>query len=60
MKLQSAVEYLTTYGWAILIIAIVIMALFEIIAGAPQAQECILPAGFSCPYFIWFRTDCSQ
>lgn len=51
MKLQSAVEYLTTYGWAILIISIVILALFEIVSGAPQVQECILPAGFSCPSF---------
>ena len=27
-KLQSAMEYLMTYGWAILIIAIVIVALY--------------------------------
>ena len=51
MKLQSAIEYLTTYGWAILIIAIVIVALFEIVTGAPQVQTCILPAGFFCPSF---------
>ena len=30
MKLQSAMEYLMTYGWAILIIAIVIIALFKL------------------------------
>jgi hypothetical protein len=30
MELQSAMEYLTTYGWAILIIIIVIVALFEL------------------------------
>ena len=29
MKLQSAMEYLTTYGWAILILAIVLIALFK-------------------------------
>jgi hypothetical protein len=51
MKLQSAIEYLTTYGWAILIIGIVLVALFEIVTGTPQVQECILPAGFSCPSF---------
>jgi hypothetical protein len=51
MKLQSAIEYLTTYGWAILIISVVLLALFEIVAGAPQVQECIMPAGFSCPSF---------
>ncbi len=51
MKLQSAVEYLTTYGWAFLIIAIVIAVLFEIVTGLPPLEECILPAGFSCPAF---------
>ncbi len=30
MKLQSAMEYLTTYGWAILIIAIVTGVIFEL------------------------------
>ncbi len=30
MKLQSAMEYLMTYGWAILIIAIVLAALFQL------------------------------
>ncbi len=30
MKLQSAMEYLMTYGWAILIIAVVLGALFEL------------------------------
>ncbi len=30
MKLQSAMEYLTTYGWAILIIGISLAALFEL------------------------------
>ncbi len=30
LKLQSAMEYLMTYGWAILIIAIVMVALFEL------------------------------
>ncbi|MDE1860563.1 MAG: LamG domain-containing protein [Candidatus Micrarchaeota archaeon] len=29
-RLQSAMEYLMTYGWAILVIAIVLVALFEI------------------------------
>ena len=30
MKAQSAMEYLMTYGWAILIIAVVLGALFEL------------------------------
>ncbi len=40
-----------TYGWAILIISIVIVALYEIISSVPPIQTCILPAGFSCPSF---------
>ena len=52
MKLQSALEYLTTYGWAILIISIVIVALFTIINLTAQPQQiCVLPAGFSCSGF---------
>ena len=30
MKSQSAMEYLMTYGWAVLIIAIVLAALFDL------------------------------
>lgn len=29
-RLQSAMEYLTTYGWAILVVAIIIVALFQL------------------------------
>ena len=43
MKLQSAMEYLTTYGWAILIIAIILVAFFALgvfnsNAYSPKAQ----------------------
>lgn len=52
MKLQSAIEYLTTYGWAILILSIVGVAIFAIISSSSNAvQECTLPAGFACPSF---------
>ena len=49
LKLQSAIEYLTTYGWAILIIAVALAALFElgIFNRAPPTQ-CILEGGFGC------------
>ena len=30
MKLQSAMDYLSTYGWAILIIAVIMVAVFEL------------------------------
>lgn len=53
MKLQSAIEYLTTYGWAILIISIALIVIFSLISSHPQSQECLLPSGFSCiNYFM--------
>jgi hypothetical protein len=54
MKLQSAMEYLMTYGWAILIISLVAVVLFEVLnPSAVATNECIFPAGFSClNYFI--------
>ena len=48
---QSAMEYLMTYGWAILIIAVVLAALFELgVFNGPQSlpQACIAQAGFIC------------
>jgi hypothetical protein len=49
VKLQSAMEYLTTYAWAILILVIVLGALFYMHLFSPQGvQECLLPANFNC------------
>ncbi len=48
---QSAMEYLMTYGWAILIIAVVLAALFElgVFNGSNLGpQACIAQAGFVC------------
>jgi hypothetical protein len=53
MKLQSAVEYLVTYGWAIIIIAIVLAMVYELGYFNPSAftnNQCIFPADFSCTY----------
>ena len=52
-KAQSAMEYLTTYSWAILIIAVVLAALFGLGVLNPNSStashpECIVPSGFSC------------
>ncbi len=49
-KLQSAMEYLMTYGWAILIIAIVMVALFSlgILGGSPLGTSCLPQSGFEC------------
>ncbi len=50
-RAQSAIEYLTTYGWAILIIAVVLAAMFALGLFSPSSyvnNECIFPAEFSC------------
>ena len=50
-KAQSAMEYLMTYGWAILIIAVVLAALFSLNvfnAGANLGTSCIPSPGFLC------------
>jgi hypothetical protein len=56
-KAQSALEYLTTYGWAILILSVVIAALAALGIFNPNqfvTQECLMPADFSCvTYFLY-------
>lgn len=50
-KSQSAVEYLTTYGWAIIIIVIVLSVLFLVGAFNPSSSvhsECLFPAQIDC------------
>lgn len=50
-KAQSAMEYLMTYGWAILIIAIVLAALFALgvfSSGSFIGTSCIAASGFQC------------
>jgi hypothetical protein len=43
-------EYLMTYGWAILIIAIVMVALFSlgILGGSPLGTTCLAQSGYTC------------
>ncbi len=51
LKAQSAMEYLMTYGWAILIIAVVLASLFALgvfNSGASLSTSCIPLAGFTC------------
>jgi len=51
IKLQSAMEYLMTYGWAILIIVVVFVALYGLDVFKPGnflSSQCLLPAGFAC------------
>ena len=51
IKAQSAMEYLTTYGWAILIIGISLGALYALGLFSPGAfvsNQCVFPADFGC------------
>lgn len=50
-KAQSAMEYLITYSWAIIIIAITLGALYALGLFNPNAfitNQCIFPADFGC------------
>ena len=49
-KLQSAMEYLMTYGWALLIISVVIIALVSIgvFNGSLLGNQCTATSGFTC------------
>ena len=50
-KLQSAMEYLMTYGWAILVIAIVLVALYALGVFNGSAflhPSCIAASGYIC------------
>jgi len=67
-KAQSAMEYLMTYGWAILIISIVLAALFQLgvfnpMAFAPKAQpgpcQVFRPDGPGTISFINLEGVCS-
>ncbi|MGC8538644.1 MAG: hypothetical protein ACP5MK_02130 [Candidatus Micrarchaeia archaeon] len=63
MKFQSAMEYLMTYGWALLIMAVVLAALFAMGIFNPSnfaGQECILPAGFSCLNYYLYQNGTAQ
>src|SRR5271157_4665387 len=48
-KGQTAMEYLMTYGWAILIIMVVLAVLFYLgVLNPPVPSQCTFPAGVSC------------
>ncbi len=69
MEAQAALEYLTTYVWAILIIAIIILAMFELGAfnslnWAPRAQpgSCSIsrPGGPNTTTYITLKGVCNN
>ena len=48
-KAQSAMEYLITYGWAILIIAVVLGVLFQLgVFNLSLPNECMAYSGYYC------------
>lgn len=51
-RLQSAMEYLMTYGWAILIVAVVLGALYQLgvfgTSTSALAPACLASSGFLC------------
>ncbi|MEW6528540.1 MAG: hypothetical protein AB1391_01480 [Candidatus Micrarchaeota archaeon] len=47
-KGQAAIEYLMTYGWAILIIAIVLVALYMLTQPQTTVRACEMEIGFTC------------
>ena len=56
LKAQSAMEYLMTYGWAILIIAVVLGALFSlgVFSGASLiGNACIAGPGYYCGTMVF-------
>ena len=56
-KAQSAMEYLMTYGWAILIIGIALAAMFQMGLFNPSryvTNTCTLPSGLACGQFILY------
>ncbi len=60
VKAQSAMEYLMTYGWAILIIAVVLGALFSlgIFSGTSTlGTACIARTGFLCQSASYQHTN---
>ncbi|MFP3215414.1 MAG: hypothetical protein RXR32_02610 [Candidatus Micrarchaeota archaeon] len=56
-KAQSAMEYLMTYGWAILIIGIALAAMFQMGLFNPSKyvmSTCTLPSGLTCGSFFLY------
>ncbi len=55
LKLQSAMEYLMTYGWAILIIAVVMVALYSlgVFGTSGGVSTCLPQSGFMCSQMLF-------
>ncbi len=59
-KSQAALEFLMTYGWAILVVLVAISALAYFGVLSPEnflPAKCTLPAGLACTDFVVSSTD---
>jgi hypothetical protein len=55
MKLQSAIEFLVTYGWMLIVLAVMLLALFYsgvLNSNTYAAQKCILTSSLNCVSFF--------
>ena len=50
MKLQPAVDFISAYGMAILVVIVALLAISAIALRTPKAPSCISPPGFNCDY----------
>jgi hypothetical protein len=57
MRLQSAMEYLMTYGWAILIIAVVLAVLFALGIFGNPITGCVASPGYLCQNWLMNSTS---
>jgi len=59
-KAQAAMEFLMTYGWAILVVLAAIGALAYFGVLSPDRfmpEKCTLPSGMACTDFTWDNTQ---
>jgi len=63
VRAQAAMEFLMTYGWAVLIMLVVIAVLFYLGVFGQSTQvpkSCTFPAGFTCAEFFMDETGMLQ
>lgn len=56
LKLQPAVDFLSSYGMAIIIISIAFIAVYGIAFNQPATPSCTAPPGFACDFLAINRS----
>ncbi|MDD9954266.1 MAG: hypothetical protein OXR66_08090 [Candidatus Woesearchaeota archaeon] len=61
MRGQAAMEFIMTYGWALLAIiaAIGVMSYFGVFSGGKLPEKCIATTGFTCADYLLSKWDAS-